>query len=83
MGMVCVKDELAQDAVMAAIGKNMAVGGGSSALIFGLAASDVAAFGGLLVAIIGVCIQWFYKRRADRRDAELHQETLKKIRSHE
>jgi hypothetical protein len=75
-----VRDELAQDAVMAAIGKNMAVGGGSSALVFGLAASDLAAIGGLLVAIIGLCIQFYYKRRADRRDAELHTVRIAKIR---
>lgn len=62
----------ASDLVAAAIGKNMAVGGGTSAVIFGLAASDLAAFGGLLIALIGLAIQFYYKRRADRREAELH-----------
>lgn len=67
-----VRDEIASDLTAAAIGKHMAVGGGGSALVFGLAASDVAAFGGLLIAIVGLVIQFYYKRRADRRDAELH-----------
>ena len=62
----------AQDLAMAAIGKNMAVTGGGSAVVFGLAASDVAAIAGVLIALVGVVIQIYYKRRADRRDAELH-----------
>lgn len=63
----------AQDLAMAAIGKNMTLGGGGSALVFGgLAVNDIAAIGGVLIAIIGLCIQIYYKRRADKRDAELH-----------
>jgi len=58
------------------------MGGGGIALWGGLTANDIAAFGGLLVAVIGVCIQWYYKRRADRRDAELHAAKLADIREH-
>lgn len=61
----------ASDLFAAAVGQKMAVGGGTTALIFGLAASDLAAIGGLLVAVVGVCIQFYYKRRADRREAAL------------
>jgi hypothetical protein len=61
----------ASDLLAAAVGKNMAVGGGTSALIFGLAASDLCAIGGLLIAVIGLGIQFYYKRRADRREASL------------
>ena len=60
----------------------MAVGGGSAAVIFGYAASDLAAIGGLVVAIVGVCIQFYYKRRADRRDAELHEAQMADLRRH-
>jgi hypothetical protein len=63
----------ASDLVAAAIGKNMALGGGTSAVIFGLAASDLCAIGGLLIAVIGLAIQFYYKRRADRREAMLTQ----------
>jgi biopolymer transport protein ExbB/TolQ len=66
----------------AAIGKNMAVGGGGAAVIFGYAASDLAAIGGLVVAIIGVCIQFYFKRRADRRDAELHAAQMADLKRH-
>lgn len=70
----------AQDAVLAAIGKNMAVTGGSASVIGGLATSDLMAVGGFLVAVVGVCIQWYYKRKADKRDEELHAERLKDLR---
>lgn len=73
-------EEHARDIAMAAMGKNMAVTGGSSAIVFGLAASDIAAFGGLAVALIGLCIQFYYKRRSDRRDAEYHAERMSELR---
>jgi hypothetical protein len=72
--------EQATDAAMAAIGKNMAVGGGSSAVVFGLTIGDVAALGGLLVAIIGLGIQIYYKRKSDRREAEYHSARLTELR---
>lgn len=67
---------------MAAIGKNMAVGGGSSAVVFGLTIGDMAALGGLVIAVVGLCIQWYFKRRTDRREAELHEARLTEIREH-
>lgn len=36
--------------------------------------------GGLLVAIVGLAVQWYYKRKADRRDAELHVERMRELR---
>jgi hypothetical protein len=61
--------------------------GGVSAIVGGLTATDIAAFGGLVVAVMGVLIQWHYKRKADRRDAaadrrdaELHAARLAELR---
>lgn len=76
-----MKEDIAQDAVMAAIGKNMAVGGGGSTVLFwGMGISELAALGGLLVAVIGLCIQFYYKRRSDRRESELHTARLEELR---
>jgi biopolymer transport protein ExbB/TolQ len=72
--------EQATDAALAAIGKNMAVGGGSSAVVMGLTLGDMAALGGLLVAIVGLGIQWYYKRKSDRREAEYHTARLTELR---
>lgn len=76
-------NEHASDVLAAAIGKNMAVGGGTSALVFGgLAISDWAAIGGVLIAVIGLGIQIYYKRRSDRREAQLLAAQLEDYRRH-
>lgn len=72
-------EESAQDLALAAIGKNMALGGGGSALVFGMGISELAAVGGLVVALAGLFIQFYYKRRADRREAELHAARMAEI----
>ena len=71
--------EQAAEATIAAVANKVTYGGGGIAFIGGLAASDIAACGGLLIAAIGLGIQWYYKRRADRRDAELHQARLRDL----
>lgn len=62
----------AAEATIAAIANKTTYAGGATALIGGWAASDFAAIGGLLVALVGLVIQFYYKRRADRREAEEH-----------
>lgn len=60
------------DAIAVAIGKTATFSGGASAFVFGLTANEVAAFLGLLVAFLGVCVQVFFGRRRDKREAEYH-----------
>lgn len=57
------------DAIAVTVGKTATYTGGASAFFFGLTANEVAAFGGLLVAVFGVCVQVYFGRRKDRRDA--------------
>jgi hypothetical protein len=38
--------------------------GSSAAVYFGLTANEIAAFGGLIVAIIGVLVTWYYKHQS-------------------
>lgn len=67
------------DAIAVAVGKTATYSGGASAFVFGLTANELAAIGGLFVAMIGVCIQWFYGRRRDNREAEFHVARLKRL----
>lgn len=48
------------------------VSGGFAALYGGWTANEFAAFGGLLIAAIGLIVQWYFKRKDDRRKAEEH-----------
>jgi hypothetical protein len=62
------RDQAATDAAGVLVGKTAAYGGGASAFVFGLSANEVAALGGLLVATIGLCVQWYYNHRRDKRE---------------
>lgn len=66
-----VKDEAAEAAI-AAVAQKFSVAGGSAALVGGLTANEIAAFGGLLIAAIGLAVQFYYKRKDDRRKTAQH-----------
>lgn len=61
------------DALGVAVGKTASMGGGLSALVFGLNANEVAALVGAAVAVVGLVVQIHYNRRKDRRGSELHE----------
>lgn len=60
------------DALAVGFGKTATYSGGASAFVFGLTANELAAIAGVIVALIGVCVQIFFGRRRDKRDAEYH-----------
>lgn len=70
----------AHDAIGLVAAKTATYGGGASAFIFGLNANEVAAIVGAVVAVVGLCVQIFYNRRKDRREAEYHTERMAELR---
>ena len=66
------------DAIGVAVGKTAAYGGATSAFLFGLSANEVAALLGVVVGVIGLFVQWFYNRRRDKREQELHAVKLRR-----
>lgn len=56
------------DAAGVVVGKVSAYGGGASALVFGLSASEFAAVVGAVVGVAGWLTQVFFNRRRDRRE---------------
>lgn len=60
------------DAVMAAVGYNTAKAGAGTSVVGWALSSEGVALIGLVIAGIGVFIQWFYRRRQDRREQEEH-----------
>lgn len=69
------------DTIGLAVGKAGTYGGGTSALLFGLTASEFAAIVGALVAIAGLVIQWYFNRRRDRREQEEHEARMRSLQS--
>ena len=60
--------------------KTATYGGGASAVWFGLSANEWAALVGVLVAVMGLCVQVYYSRRRDRREVEYHVERMRELR---
>jgi hypothetical protein len=71
--------EQAVEATIAGVANKVTYGGGGFALVMGLNASEIAAFVGALVAILGLVVQIYYKRKADKRAEELHKLRLEEI----
>lgn len=69
------------DVIGATVGKVGAVGGGASALFFGLTANELAALCGIVVGVLGLLVQWYYNRRRDRREQAEHEARMRSLQS--
>lgn len=66
-----MKDQAAE-ATIAAVAQKVVYGGGGVAFFGGLTANEIAAFGGLFIAFLGLLVQVYFKVLDNRRKAELH-----------
>ena len=64
-----VKDHAAET-VIGTVASKVAVGGGSTLFLFGWSINEFVALGGLAVAIVGLVVNFYYKRKADKRHSE-------------
>lgn len=71
------------ESMIAAAAQKVTMGSGGVALYGGLTANEIAAFGGLVVAVIGLCVQVYYKRKDDRRKDALHLAQLERLQDDE
>ena len=60
------------DTIGVTVGKVASIGGGTSALVFGLSANEVAALAGIAIGVLGLLVQWHYNRLRDRRETAEH-----------
>lgn len=70
-----MKDQ-ATEAAIAAGAQKVSFGAGTVALYGGMTANEIAAFGGLLIAFVGLCVQVYYKVKHDRRETAWHRERM-------
>lgn len=68
------------DALGLAAAKVATYGGGVSAFFFGLSANETAALAGVVIALVGLVVQWHYNRKRDRRETEYHMLRLERLR---
>lgn len=60
------------DTIGVMTGKAATYGGGASAFLFGLSASEFAAIVGATVAVLGYLTQLYFNRRRERRESDEH-----------
>lgn len=61
------------------VAENATLAGGLSAVIGGLTSTDIAAFGGLIVGLIGLAVNIYFKVESNKRAKELHAKRLAKL----
>lgn len=54
-------------------------GGSAGAVFFGLTANEMAAVGGLCVAVIGLLVSLFFQLRNDRRNNQRHELEMRRL----
>jgi hypothetical protein len=64
------------EATVASVANKATYGGGAAAFYGGMTANEIAAYGGLLVAVIGLIVQLVFKIREDRRSKEFHRKRM-------
>lgn len=69
------------DAIGLAVGKVGTYGGGTSAFVFGLTANELAAVVGVVVAVVGLIVQFYFSRRRDRREQAEHEARMRQLQS--
>lgn len=55
-------------------------GSGSAVVLGGLGISDIAAIAGIVVGLLGLAVQVYYKVKANRREAEFHAARMQELR---
>lgn len=73
-----MKDQAAE-ATVAAVAQKLSFAGSGAAVGGWLTTNEIAAFGGLLIAVVGLVVQWHYKRKEDRRNEALHLARMSEI----
>lgn len=65
-----MRDQVAE--TVAGVAHKVTYGGGATALWGAYTASEIAAFGGLLIAIAGFVVNYYFKRKTNQREVEYH-----------
>lgn len=74
--------EQATEAAVAAVAHKTMTAGSATAVVGWLTLNNVALLIGILVTLAGFGVNFYYRRKADRRESELHAARLAEIREH-
>ena len=65
------------DATMAALGSKATYTGASTSIVGWFMSSQFGVLAGIFIGIIGLCVNWYYKHKQDRREEAEHKKRMK------
>lgn len=65
------------DATMAALGSKATYTGASTSIVGWFLSSQFGVLAGILIGIAGLCINWYYRHKEDRRQEAEHKRRMK------
>ena len=78
-----VDSSAAFDTTMAAIGSKATYTGATTSVLGWIMSSEFGVLVGIVLAIGGFLVNWYYKYKRDKRDQELHDEKMKELREND
>jgi len=71
----------ASDAAMSKVGVGMGLSGGAAAALGGLTMNTLGVIFGMVIGLLGLCIQWYYKHRLTMVEIRLREEAAARERA--
>lgn len=72
-----MKEQQTLDATMAALGSKATYTGASTSIVGWFLSSQFGVLAGILIGIAGLCVNWYYKHKQDKREEAEHKRRMK------
>lgn len=72
-----MKEQQTLDATMAALGSKATYTGASTSIVGWFLSSQFGVLAGILIGIAGLCINWYYRHKQDKREEAEHKRRMK------
>jgi len=72
-----MKEQQTLDATLAALGSKATYTGASTSIVGWFLSSQFGVLAGILIGLAGLCINWYYRHKQDKREEEEHKKRMK------
>jgi len=71
-----MKEQQTLDATMAALGSKATYTGASTSIVGWVLSSQFGVLAGILIGLAGLCINWYYRHKQDKREEAEHKRRM-------